>query len=153
MKIMIMMMMHVYRKFVIFNIYIYTWFEGYYIYFLKCYWGFFATESTLLGHGAIKKSGPHTCNIHLSPLYITCDYIDIYLFSLWHIFYRLYDKSILLFCIKTFHTWLPLFSPFLIHRHISVLYIELFRIMFSCSVLSLAHEKMMQYEEVTDKRC
>lgn len=57
------------------------------------------------------------------------------------------------FCIKTFHTWLPLFSPFLIHRHISVLYIELFRIMFSCSVLSLAHEKMMQYEEVTDKRC
>lgn len=50
-----MMMMHVYRKFVIFNIYIYTWFEGYYIYFLKCYWGFFATESTLLGHGAIKK--------------------------------------------------------------------------------------------------
>lgn len=28
-----MMIMHVYRKFVIFNIYIYTWFEGYYIFF------------------------------------------------------------------------------------------------------------------------
>lgn len=68
-KMMTMMMMHVYRKYVVFNIYIYTWFEGYYI-FLKCYWGFFVTQSTLKTWCNKKEAG-HILAIYIYPLSIS----------------------------------------------------------------------------------
>lgn len=69
MMMMMMMMLHVYRKYVVFNIYIYTWFEGYYI-FLKCYWGFFVTQSTLKTWCNKKEAG-HILAIYIYPLSIS----------------------------------------------------------------------------------
>lgn len=166
-KMMMMMMLHVYRKYVVFNIYIYTWFEGYYI-FLKCYLGFFVTQSTLKTWCNKKEAG-HILAIYIYPLSISSVIIMISICSRYGMYFIDYMINLYIsffFCINSFYMWLPLFSLFIILCHISVLcivflggggwwglYLGWCFLMISCNALSLVHEITMQCEEVTDKRC
>lgn len=96
---MMMLMMHVYRKYVVFNIYnVYLYMIWRILYIFKVLLGVLCNAEYTLGHGAIKKRRATYLQYTSIPcLYHLWLYNDFYLFSLWHVFYRLHDKSIYFF--------------------------------------------------------